>query len=140
MTMTTDVLGRPIFDARDQQLLDARITNRNALPGPRVGDFVIMRDGAIHRFSHDWQEGGLQTSEASYNPERPWAGGSWYLGSSGLSSFSGGLDPIIKREHLAEVGYERNGSFWFFHHDIPRAHCGVTVSVPCRVFVNYGRP
>lgn len=110
-------------DERDHQIVAARLAALDEREGPRVGDFVIFADGVIRRFSHDWDEHGLQTSD----------GGSWYLG-DGYISFSGGLHPTIKRDTLTLAAEHRDAAVWIFHHDMAAAHRGVHVTVPLRVF------
>jgi len=91
---------------------------------PRVGDFIQRLDGKLARFSHKYTDG-LQTSEE----------GSWHLMESGNASFSGGLDPSIPNERIALVKTDAElGRFWFFRHDIAKAHNGVDVYMKCDLF------
>ncbi len=113
------------------ELLENRTAMRDEHPGPRVGDYVLFpddmpRDGKyerqVERFSHDWEDA-LQTSP----------GGSWYLG-NGYASFSGSLNRSIPKVRLEDTGEVRLGSFWFFSNDHARAHNGIDVQAPCRVY------
>ncbi|MHB8618421.1 MAG: hypothetical protein ACYDAG_02440 [Chloroflexota bacterium] len=114
-----------MFDHTDAAILGKRMAVFDARPGPRVGDYVIMPDGGKERFSHDWgDDDGLQTAR----------GGSFYLG-DGYASFSGTLNPIIKRNRLIDTGAREDARFWFFHHDHHIGHNGVDVEAPVRVFV-----
>ena len=122
----------PEFDARDQQLLTDRIANRLSLPGPLVGDFVIMQDGKTRRFTHDWGDT-IQTSIFEN-------GGSFYLEKSGYGNYSGGLEPGVAKKDLQNTGDSRMGDFWFFHHGYSAAANGVNVKVPCKVYRVNGRP
>jgi len=119
-------MERPVFDERDAALREKRIAEWNGRPGPRVGDFIIMRDGSYARFSHDWGDG-LQTTTGEF-------GASFYFGGDGWVSFSGGLDPSIPSGEIEPTEEVREGGFWFFHHNESRAHNGVWFKVPCRVF------
>lgn len=110
------------LDERDQAILDARVSALNAIPGPRVGDFVRFADGTIRRISHIWDDG-PQTSD----------GGSYYLG-NGYVSMSGGLFPHVPNSSITPTEEKREGSAWFFHHDYATAHNGVGVLVAFRVF------
>jgi len=102
--------------------MDIRIAVWTLVSGQRVGDFAILRDGRTMRFSHHWGDS-IQVSE----------GGSFYFGGEYMS-FSGGLEPAIPVEQFQDTGETRKGSAWFFHHNQARAHNGVDVQVPCRVY------
>lgn len=117
---------RPVFDARDADILAQRVADWNAKPGPRVGDFAILANGKTVRFSHDWGDS-LQTTDGRF-------GASFYLGKGGYMDFSGGLDPSIPKVAFVYTGEVRDGQAWFFHHEETRAHNGVYFNVPCRVF------
>lgn len=107
----------------DARILDARVASWNKRAGPRCGDFCILADGAVRRFSHDWEELGLQTSEF----------GQFHMG-DGHMSFSGSLDPCLKRERLTETDEVRWGRVWFFHRGWQQAHSAIYADVACRVF------
>ena len=113
-----------MLDERDTEILAERTARFNARPGPRVGDFVIMPSGDMSRFTHDWgkdiQTGGMD--------------GRFYFDRSGALDYSGGLDPAIPKSKLRQRDDFRDGSAWFFHHDMRRAHNGVDVTVRCRVY------
>ncbi len=113
------------FDDRDCAILAKREAAWNSKPGPRVGDFVIMPDGALRRFTYNWGDG-LQTTWGE-------EAGSFYL-DNGFASYSGGLEPSIPNERIEDTGETRPGLFWFFHHDEARAHNGVSFTIACRVF------
>lgn len=101
--------------AMRQKLLDSK-------KGPKVGDYIIMQDGTTQRFSHNWDEDGLQTSG-----ERE---GRFYLG-NGYCSFSGSLNPTVRLYRIAPQrdAYlrqeRREGPVWFFDEDYARAGGGV---------------
>jgi len=44
----------PVFDEKDRAIRDARIAMWSERTGPRVGDFVVMSEGDVRRFTHDW--------------------------------------------------------------------------------------
>ncbi|CAB4168879.1 hypothetical protein UFOVP1516_37 [uncultured Caudovirales phage] len=112
-----------LLDEIDVEILNYRKARFNEVPGPRVGDFVVMPDGSYERFSHKHYDG-LQTTE----------GGSFYLNDTGKAGFSGGLNPTILNEHLELTKQKKLGNFWFFHHDMARAHNAVYVVVDCDVY------
>ena len=114
------------MDPKDLLILGRRIEARDTLQGPRIGDFVRFRDGSLHRFTHDWDEHGLQTA--------PDMSGSFYLDRTGHASYSGGLDPCVPLEELEPTDEVLEGRFWFFHLDHAMAHNDVRVMVPCRVY------
>ena len=111
----------------NEQILAERLAEFNAIPGPRVGDFLALpfihkRLGDYTRLTHDWgdtvQTGGMN--------------GSYYLG--GCLSYSGGLDRGIKRSDIGEQLGTRDGSLWFFDQGISGAGRGVNFKAPMRVF------
>lgn len=122
----------PQFDAIDGTILAERTLKRHARSGPRVGDFIHMLDGTLRRFTHNWGDG-LQTTYRWRDTGRVEVG-SFYLDRSGAADYSGGLDDRIPLAEIADTGEHRDGDFWFFHHDDARAHNGVQVKAPCRVF------
>jgi hypothetical protein len=112
---------------KDQRLISDRRESFDDIDGPRVGDFLKTADGTYHRFTHDWGDS-IQTTSASYP-----AHGSFYLG-EGYVSYSGGLDPAIDKKILRRILETREGRFWFFSGDSPRAHNGIYFNIPCRVY------
>ena len=125
--MTTINPISPAFDARDEELVLARVKLRDAIPGPRVGDFVRMPDGRIERFTYDWGTD-IQTTSQGFGE------GSHYLTREGVASYSGALDEALPKGCLEEQLDCLMGNFWIFHRDISAAHNGVTFSIPCRLF------
>lgn len=114
----------------NDKLLEKRSRQRQEATGPLVGDFVLFPDPKAEgvtreeRISHDWGEDiGVQTSR----------GGSFHLG-DGFTSFSGSLNPVVPLEKLIDTGEVRQGRFWFFSGNWPRANNGVDVEAPCRVY------
>lgn len=118
----------PTFDHRDQQLRDKATELWNKRPGPRVGDFLEMPDGTLHRFTHDWGDHIQITSR--YYPEH----GSFYFADAGYCSYSGGLDPGFPKACLLDTGRCQPGPVWFFHHGCAAAHNAVHTAIPCRVY------
>lgn len=117
-----------ILDARNQEILAQREALRDAIEGPRVGDFVRFADGILRRISHIWDfadgcDAMVQTSD----------GGSFYLG-DGSMSFSGSLYSSVNVRTLTLTEETRTGGAWFFHHDWPEAHNGIDVALTCRVY------
>ncbi len=114
------------LDPKDQAILASRVAYRELRAGPRVGDFCIMADGALRRFTHDWGKDIQVNSETG--------DGSFYLNDFGMMSYSGGMSPAVLKTKLALIEGLRAGSCWFFHHDQHRAHNGVQASLPCRIY------
>ena len=113
-----------VFDEKDKGLVTKIATQRDAIEGPRIGDFIRFPTGELERFSHD-HGANLQTS-----PE--WAGS--YCLHSPWASFSGSLNPGTPRDQLVLTDEIKEGRFWFFHHGEVGAHRGVDFNIPCRVF------
>lgn len=114
------------LDQINTKILVKRKRKFNSHAGPRVGDFVKMLDGTLQRFCHDWGDE-IQTTDGKF-------GASFHLYKSGCSDFSGGLNPAIPKTKLEQTEEIEYGSFWFFSHDEVKAHNGIYVKIPCRVF------
>lgn len=123
---------RPQFDKRDAEIRLAAIAARDRVRGPRVGDYVRMGDGTLRRFTYHWGDS-IQTTVGEAHPCSGDA--SFYLGSDGGMSFSGSLNRGIPVAQIESTEKVLEGSAWFFHHGQPAAHCGVSCSIPCRVFL-----
>ncbi len=98
-----------MLDDINAKILKERTFRFNSKVVPRVGDYVVMPDGSYERFSHKYSDG-LQTA------------------------VGGGLNPFIPNVNLILTEDLKNGEFWFFHHDIARAHSAVYVTIECRVW------
>lgn len=113
-----------VSDEKDEKILEDRFKARHKREGPRVGDYVIFTDKVVHRFSHDWEKQGMQTSE----------NGSYHLSRNGYISMSGGLNPCVKRSKISYSGEDKLGRIWFFHHGYATAHAGVYADIMCRIY------
>jgi len=116
------------LDERDAALLTGRVAAYDAIPGPRVGDFVVFADDVTRRISHIWRDEketvfSVQTSD----------GGTYFL-DDGSVSMSGGLHPGVKPDTLTPTDEQRNGSVWFFHHNRWAAGNGIDTIMSFRVF------
>jgi hypothetical protein len=126
---TTTAGARTHLDERNAEILNNRIAALDQINGPRVGDFVLMLDGTLRRFTHDWGED-IQTT--LFGQEDWQRCQSFYLG-EGYVNYSGGLDSAIRKDHLHLTGTKK-GNFWFFKDDIWGAGRGISVSAPCRIY------
>lgn len=122
MTAPTDM------DVRDQIILEERIARLDAVPGPRVGDWVRFADGIERRISYIWRDEhdtmlSVQTS----------AGGSYHLG-DGYVSMSGSLFVGVDPATLTATTETRVGSVWFFHHNLWRAYNAIDTEMTFRMF------
>jgi len=113
------------LDEKDQAIAEQIKQAWLARPGMRVGDFVRWPNGELRRCSHDWEDS-MQTSKGG--------AGSFYIGSSGHASFSGGLQPANPMEFFKPTQETMTGAFWFFHHGSAGAGRGRDFVLPCRVF------
>jgi hypothetical protein len=113
------------IDERDREMIARRMEALDAIPGPRVGDFVEFPGNITRRISYIWtsEPETVQTS----------TGGSYYLG-DGYVSMSGSLYAGVPLGTLTDTGQVRDGAVWVFHHDWAAAHNGVDTRVPFRVF------
>ena len=109
-------------DVKDVASARERLDKWNKRKGARVGDYVIMADGSLERFAHDWGDS-IQTCKS----------GSFYFG-RGFASMSGALNPSIPKAKLRDTGTFKSGNFWFFHHDYWTASNAVGLSLSCRIF------
>ena len=118
-------------------LLNDRLTRRDTIQGPRVGDYLKYtgKDGSqkYTRFTHAWTgidgfPDKIQTGGGQY--------GQFYMHFSGALDYSGGLDSGILIQDLIPTDETRPGKVWFFDEDHARAHGGVDYMIPCRVFTH----
>ena len=117
---------------KDEEVLAVRSEQYALMKGPRLGDYLILPDGAARRVAHVWHDGRVQ-------PTFRGIGGSFYLGNEYVSH-SGGLEPGIPMERLEMLNETRDGRFWFFHNDHWRAHNRVEFDLPCRVYRVHPEP
>lgn len=97
----------------------------NELPGPRVGDYIKLKDSTYLRITYLWPETAQTIPE-----ERK---GSYYLG-NGHISYSGTLNPGVKRSLLIPTDETRPGQVWFFKNDFAVAFNGIDYTMLFRVF------
>ncbi len=116
----------PDMDERDHQILAKRQALRNKKKNPRIGDYCLLLDGTLRRFTHNWGDS-IQTT-----PEKQ--EGSFYLSDEGLADYSGGLDRSIPLSRFILTKETKKGNFWFFHHNEYKAHNGVYFELDCRVY------
>jgi len=116
------------LDEVDRAILVARVIQRDAVEGPRVGDYVRFETGRLARITYLWP------CDAQITALR----GSWYLDAGGYVDFSGPLSspvqPAVPIGELQPDDEIRAGEFDFFHHDEHRPNNSVHVMVPCRVY------
>jgi len=120
----------PTLSDNNLRILSERLAAFDNIPFPRVGDYIRLPCGDLRRFTHDWA-GGLQTT---VQRDKDHYSASFYLSSDGYVSFSGSLDSVIKRDNIHRTDKTKIGGFWFFSDDQVRAHNGVQVCLPCRVY------
>lgn len=119
------------YSENDFDLLATRINKLNNHEGPRVGDFVIMPDDNVLRFTHHWpgpDYDELQTTVPGCGDQ------SFYLSKNGVCDFSGSLADALPATALEDTFENRPGRIWFFHDDYARAHNSVHATIPFRVY------
>jgi len=116
------------LDERNRAILAGNVELWEARPGPRVGDFVILPDGGVRRFTQDMGTGLQITS-----PDDPIGQFRFYI-RSGWMTYTGDKDSAILKGRLTLTDEKRNGHAWFFHHNVFNATKSVHIVMPCRVF------
>ncbi len=113
------------LDARDRAIGADTLTAWQARAGgkPRVGDFVRLPNGNLHRCAHGW-DWGMQTCR----------GGSFFITTSGGASMSGSLCGALLWEYYKPTPETKPGRFWFFSHNVSGAGRGVDLWLPCTVY------
>lgn len=118
--------ARFTFDARDEQLRQQGLIYWNTTNDPRVGDYVTLGDGTLHRISTK-SSTSFQLSDPRFGASFHWCW--WYC------SYSGGHQMALHAlSSLEDTGETRDGDVWVFHHDQAGAHRGVTCTIPCRIY------
>jgi hypothetical protein len=115
---------------QQDKILAERMAAYNAIPGCRVGDWIIELSGRMTRATHDWNEPG-ETCETIQHGGSEY--GEYYLG-NGYLSYSGGLDTGIKKNTLKNTGETKSGKVWFFINDYHTADNGIEYMVQFRIF------
>ena len=118
----------------NEEILKERLEKFNHTRiGPRVGDYLYIpstddRIPEYTRFTHEWDD----TIQTGGN-----AGSSYYLNANGKLSYSGGLDPGMKKSDLICTGIYKDGSVWIFDKDIPGAGRGITFMSDMMIYTPY---
>jgi hypothetical protein len=108
----------------DYAIVVARMAEVDKILGPRIGDFVIMLDGSLHRLTYDWVD---------YIQTAPAGSGSYYLSNLG-ASYSGALCDPLPAPRIEPTDGKMEGDVWIFSHDHARAYNGVHIRVDFRVY------
>lgn len=95
--------------------------------GPKIGDYIYLKNGSLRRFTHDWGDSLQVTCENSGDT-------SFSLGSSGYISFSGSLDPSIQKEKIKHCYTKMPGRVWVWLDGRSGADRAVYCNIECRVF------
>lgn len=120
-----------LLDLNESQLLKQynilakHLTKFNEIEGPRVGDYVKLKDGNYKRFCSQWIDGFQVTpteTSGSFNID------------SGACCYSGTLEPSVKKEKIKFTWTYKLGRVWFFKDGIPAAHQGIDAEIPLRVY------
>lgn len=108
----------------NEEILNERTEAMNKIQGPRVGDYLRLPYDLYTRFTYDWGDS-IQTGGGA---------GSYHLGSSGYTSYSGGLDSGVKKTDIIQTDETKEGYIWFFDQGISGANRGVDFKISFRVF------
>jgi hypothetical protein len=108
----------------NENILEERTKAFNSHEGARVGDYLKLPYGLYTRFTYVWDDS-VQTGGGA---------GSYYLGSAGYCSYSGGLDSGVKKTDIIQTNETKKGYIWFFKDGISGGGRGIDFEVECRVF------
>jgi hypothetical protein len=95
----------------NSQIILSRIQKYHHYKGPQVGDYVLLPNGIMSRFAHEWDDD-MQTANGI---------GSFYLAANGKASMSGGLNSGIDKKLFVVTNEIKPAEFWIFDQDIARA-------------------
>lgn len=118
-------LRNPGLSEKNMAILVKRFLLWDANKGFRHGDFLLI-DGKYHRMAHIWKDDVQPTDR-----------GSWYWYGTN-AEFSGGLDDPIPNEKIHLTTEIKYGLFWIFNEGIVKAHNGINITIPCRVYAVKG--
>jgi hypothetical protein len=92
-------------------------------PGIRIGDYLKIND-TYYRISHIWDDS-IQFSE----------GGSFSISTNGYVSYSGALFTGIQKTDIKlNENEEKEGMFWFPHHNYLCANCSINLIFNVKVY------
>jgi len=115
----------PIRRQLNLEIALRRFVNFSKAKGPRVGDIVKYPDGMHTRFTKNWGDT-FQTSSRNYT-------GTFYLGED-YPVYSGGFEPPIRLDLLKRKPGHELEIFWFFKNGTRRAHNGIDIQLPVRIY------
>lgn len=121
---------RPQFDDRDNALRLKYATALDAIPGPRVGDWIRFACGIVRRVSYVWR---FEDAALADSIQTSCDGYGFHLG-DGFVSFSGSLYRGVHERTLTLTNERRDGRVWLWHHGMSGADCGVETTIPFRVY------
>ena len=111
-------------------LLAERIKRREAMLGPRDGDFVRMPDGDLRRIAVSyWKEVHLAWRFKGDGPDPE---GSYFLRHDGKLRQSGGRQERIRESMLTDTGEIVQGECWWC--DDSGDGSAIDTTIPCRVY------
>lgn len=121
-----------IYIAENQEQINEKLKrwNQESKLAPRAGDFLLLPNGTYFRFTVVIQYKDQIHLQASH-------GGSFYF-SYGYMDMSGTCGDKIDIESIELTDEEKLGSCWIFDREVARAHNGVHLKVPCRVWKQKG--
>ena len=139
-------ITQPLPDPLALPIIKDRIRKREAIKGPRDGDWVIMLDGSVLRLTSN---GIYKTTNNAIRIATDWIaddghGGSFLLHRDGKIGHSGGnhFHDLSDHARLIDTGETRPGAFCAFESWHPEIGMnargankhGVDFELPCRVY------
>lgn len=149
---------RAVF--RDFPAIKDRVSKREAIKGPRTGDWVIMPDGQVERLTSKlgefstwvgnkrdkWPVDAVpdeKNANRVYHPcfctdvkHTELRGGRFFLNDDGTVNHSGSNDfhNVSRKARLVETGQTKNGAFLAFEMRHSELNPAVEFELPCRVY------
>jgi len=117
------------LDPKNLDMLQARLSAREQITGPRVGDWIVRLDGKESRATYVWDD-----EDGPWIQDGGGSMGSFYLMRHGYEDYSGGLDPGIKASCLELTGETKEGFVWIWDRDSPGQNRGVSFPIQERVW------
>jgi hypothetical protein len=126
-------------DSTTMSPIKDRVRKREAIKGPRAGDWVIMADGSfarltlngIYKTSNGWRRFATDNRSLFPNHSR-----NFWLSEDGRIGYSGGnqFHDVSHDAKLVDTGQTKSGTFCASKMGVPILPTGFDFELPCRVY------